>query len=112
VSAKQVESHVWEKISQFIANPDYLLAQAKIKVSQLQKDYKQMKQEEMQLQDEIKKLSAERQDFITKARKERMSDEEFTPQIGALYDKELGVKHRLTSIEQENDAFTKLDLEE
>ncbi len=41
-----------------------------------------------------------------------MSDEEFTPQIGALYDKELGVKRRLTSIEQERDVFTKLDLEE
>ena len=71
-----------------------------------------MQQEEMQLQNEIKKLSAERQDFITKARKECMSDEEFIPQIGALYDKELGVKGRLTSIEQEKDVFTKLDLEE
>jgi hypothetical protein len=83
VSAKQAEVQVWEKVSQFITNPDYLLAQAKTKVSQLQKDFKQMQQEEMQLQDEIKKLSVAHQDFITKARKERMSDEEFTPQIGA-----------------------------
>jgi hypothetical protein len=45
-----------------------------------------MQQEEMQLQDEVKKLGAERQTFITKARKERMSDEEFTPQIGTLYE--------------------------
>ena len=112
ISAKQAETQVWEKVCQFITNPDYLLAQAKTKVSQLQKDYKQMQQEEMQLQDEIKKLSTERQDFITKACKERMSDEEFTPQIGVLYDKELGVKRRLTSIEQEKDVFTKLDLEE
>jgi chromosome segregation ATPase len=112
VSGKQAEAQVWEKVCQFITNPDYLLAQAKTKVSQLQKAYKQMQQEEMQLQDEIKKLSAERQDFITKARKERMPDEEFTPQINALYDKERGVQRRLTTIEQEKDVFTKLDLEE
>lgn len=36
----------------------------------------------------------------------------FTAQISALCDKELGVKRRLTTIEQEKDAFTKLDLEE
>jgi len=107
-----VESQVWEKVSQFITDPDYLIAKAKSKVAQLQKGYKQMLQKEMQLQDEIKKLSAERQEFNTKARKERMSDEEFTPQIGALYDNELGVKRRLTSIEQEKGVFTKLDLEE
>jgi len=112
VSAKQAEAQVWEKVSQFITEPDYLLAQAKEKVAQLQKDYKQMQQEEPQLQEEIKKLNDERQEFITKARKEHMSDEEFIPQISALYDKELGVKRRLTAIEQETDAFTKLNLEE
>lgn len=112
ISAKQAESQVWEKVSQFIIHPDYLLAQAKAKVSQLQKDYKQMQQDELRLQEEIKKLNAERQDFITKARKERMPDEEFTPQIRALYDKELGVTRRLTAIERAKDNFINLDLEE
>jgi hypothetical protein len=112
VSAKQAEAQVWEKVCQFITNPDYLLAQARAKVAQLQKDYKQMQQEELQLHDEIKKLTAERQELITKARRGHMSDQEFAPQIRALYDKELGVTRKLTAIEQEKDAFTKLDLEE
>jgi len=112
ISAKQAEAQVWEKVSQFIVNPDYLLAQARGTVAQLQKDYKQMQQEELHLQEEIKKLTAERQEFITKARKEQMPDEEFTPQISALYDKELGVRRRLTAIEHKKDAFTKLDLAE
>ena len=112
MSAKQAEAQVWEKVSQFITNPEYLLAQAKAKVSRLQEDYKQMQQDELHLQEEIKKLTAEHQEFITKARKERMPDEEFTPQISALYDKEQGVQRRLTAIEWAKDDFTKLDLEE
>lgn len=112
ISAKQAEAQVWEKVSQFITNPDYLLAQAKEKVTQLQSNYQQMQQEELQLQDEIKKLNDERQEFITKARKERMPDEKFTPQIGEHYDRELRVQRKLTAIEQAKDAFTKLDVEE
>lgn len=112
VSAKQAEAQVWEKISQFITDPGYLLAQAREKVAQLQRDCQQMQQDELQLQEEIKKLNTERQEFITKARKEQMPDEEFSPQISALYDKEKGVQRRLTGIEQTMDAFTKLDSEE
>ena len=112
VSAKQAEAQVWEKVCQFITNPEYLLALAKAKVSHLQKDYKQMQQDELHLQEETKKLNAERQEFITKARKERMPDEEFTPQISEHYDRELRVQRKLTAIEQEKDAFTKLELEE
>lgn len=112
ISAKQAESQVWEKVSQFITNPDYLLAQAKAKVSQLKKDFKQMQQEELHLHEELKRLNDERQAFITKARKELMSDEEFSPQIATLYDKERGVQRRLTAINQAKDDFTKLDLEE
>jgi hypothetical protein len=112
VSAKQVEAQVWEKVFRFITNPEYILSQAKDNVAQLQKDYKEMQREELHLQGEIKKLNAERQEFITKARKECMPDEEFTPQISALYDKERKVQHRLTTIEREMDDSTKLDLEE
>ena len=63
------------------------------------------------MQEEIKKLNTERQEFITKARKERMPDEEFTPQIRALYDKERGVQRRLTTIERAKEDFTTLDWE-
>ncbi len=112
ISAKQTEAQVWEKVSQFITNPEYLLAQAKAKAAQFQRNYKQMQQEELQLQEEIKKLNDERQEFITKARKERMPDEEFTPQINALYEKELRVQRKLTTIERAKDDFTKLDMEE
>lgn len=41
-----------------------------------------------------------------------MSDEEFTPQIGEHYERELRVQRKFTAIEQEKDAFTKLDVEE
>ncbi|HET7143470.1 MAG TPA: recombinase family protein, partial [Anaerolineales bacterium] len=112
VSAKHAEAQVWEKVSQFITDPDYLLAQAREKVAQLQREYQQLQRDELQLQEEIKKLNTERQEFITKARKERMPDEEFTPQIGEHYDRELRVQRKLTAIEQAKDAFTKLDLEE
>ncbi|MEW6029690.1 MAG: recombinase family protein [Chloroflexota bacterium] len=112
VSAKQAEAQVWEKVSQFITDPDYLLAQAKARVVQLRNDYEQMKRDELQLQEEIKRLNTERQAFITKARKGHIAEEEFTSQISVMYDDELGVKRRLTAIEQEKDAFEKLDLEE
>lgn len=112
ISTKQAEAQVWEKVSEFITNPDYLLAEAEAKVSRLQKDFEQMQQEELRLQAEIKKLNDERQEFITKARKERMPDEEFSPQISALYDKERGVQRRLTTIERIKEDFTKLDLGE
>lgn len=112
ISAKQAEAQVWEKVSQFITDPVYLLAQAKAKVFQLQKDYEQMKRDELQLQDEVKRLNDERQEFITKARKGYISEEEFTSQISVMYDQELGVKRRLIAIEKEKDAFEKLDMEE
>ena len=112
MSAKQVEAQVWEKVSQFITDPNYLLAQAKEKVAQLKRDYQQMHQDELQLQEEIKRLNDERQEFITKARKEQMPEEEFTPQIKTHYDKELRVQRRLTTIERAKDDFTKLDLEQ
>lgn len=47
-----------------------------------------MQQEERRLHEELKRLNDERQEFITKARKEQMLDEELSPQISALYDKE------------------------
>ncbi len=112
ISTKQAEAQVWEKVSEFITNPDYLLAEAGAKVSRFQKDYEQMQREEIRLHEELKKLNDERQAFITKARKERMPDEEFSSQINVLYEKERGVQRRLTTIERTKDDFTKLDLEE
>jgi hypothetical protein len=42
-----------------------------------------------------------------------LPDEEFTPKkISALYDKERGVKRRLTTIERAKEDFTMLELEE
>ena len=112
ISAKQAEAQVWEKVSEFITDPNYLLAQAKAKLSQLQRDYEHMQREEQRLHEELKSLNDERQDFITKARKEQMSDEEFSPQIKAHYEKERGVQRRLTTIERTKDDFAQLDLEE
>ncbi len=39
--------------------------------------------------------------------KRDIPEEEFTPQISVMYDQELGVKRRLTAIEQEKDVFDK-----
>jgi hypothetical protein len=80
ISAKQAEAQVWEKVSEFITNPSYLLAEAGAKVSRLQNDYEQMQRDELRLHKELKRLNDERQEFITKACKERMPDEELTPQ--------------------------------
>jgi DNA invertase Pin-like site-specific DNA recombinase len=112
ISAKQAEAQIWEKISEFITNPAYLLAEAEAKVARLQNDQEQIQREEIHLHKELKRLNDERQEFITKARKERMPDEELTPQITTLYEKERGVQRRLTTIERTRDDFTKLDLEE
>jgi site-specific DNA recombinase len=112
ISAKQAEAQVWEQVSEFITDPDYLLAQARAKVFQLQKDYQQMQQEELQLQDELKKLNDERQEFITKARKERMPDEAFTSQMRTLYEKDRGVQRKLITIERAKNDLMQLDLEE
>jgi site-specific DNA recombinase len=111
VSGKQADAQVWEQVSEFITNPDYLLAQAKAQVFRLQKDYKQMQREEFCLQEEVKRLNDERQEFITRARKQRMPDEEFTSQMSTLYDKERGVQRRLTTIERARDDFMQLDPE-
>ena len=99
-------------MSEFITNPAYLLAEAEAKVSRLQKDYEQMQREELRLHKELNRLNDERQEFIIKACKERMPDEELTPQMDVLYEKERGVQRRLTTIERTKDDFTKLDLEE
>ncbi len=112
ISAKQAETQVWEKVSEFITNPAYLLAEAEAKVSRLQKDYEQMQREELRLHKELKRLNEERQEFITKACKERMPDEELASQMDVRYEKERGVQRRLTTIERTKDDFTKLDLEE
>jgi site-specific DNA recombinase len=112
ISAKQAEAQVWEKLSEFITDPAYLLAQVRAKVFQLEKDYQQMQQEELHLQEEIKKLNDERQEFITKARKGRMPDEEFASQMSTLYEKERRVQRRLTTIERAKDDFMQIDFEE
>ncbi|RPJ29008.1 MAG: recombinase family protein [Chloroflexi bacterium] len=112
VSAKQAETQVWEKVRQFIINPDYLSAQAKARVAQLQTDFNRMQRDELCLREEIRKLATERQEFIARARKLQMKDEEFLPQMDGLNKRDLGLKRRLTAMEQAMDAFTELDLEE
>ena len=71
-----------------------------------------MQKDELHLQEEIKKLNDEQQKFITRARKERLPDEEFTSQLSPVYDKERGVQFRLTTIERTKDDFIQLDMEE
>ncbi len=112
ISAKRAESQVWEKVSQYIIEPDYLLALARQKLVRLQREHQQMQKEELHLQEEIQRLNAERQEFITKARKGRIPDAEFTPQMSTLYEKERGMQRKLKTIARAKEDFIKLDLEE
>ncbi|RPI89816.1 MAG: hypothetical protein EHM40_01080 [Chloroflexi bacterium] len=74
--------------------------------------FNRMQQDELCLREEIQKLATERQEFITRARKVQMKDEELLPQMDELNKRDLGLKRNLTAIEQAMDAFTEIDLEE
>ena len=69
VSAKRAETQVWEKLYEFVMNPDFLLAQAKDLVKQLQQRYEHLQEDRGQILEELEKESNKRQQVITEARK-------------------------------------------
>lgn len=112
VSAKQAETQVWKKLYEFVMNPDFLHAQAKDLVKQLQQRYEHLQKDRGQILEELEKESAKRQEVITEALKTYRNDPDFDEQMRELYKVEERLKHRLTALEQEMGTYTRLDWEE
>lgn len=112
VSAKRAETQVWGKLYEFVMNPEFLHAQAKDLVKQLQQKYEQLQKEQQQILEEMKKQFVKRQQVITEARKTLRDDADFDEQMRELYRVEERLKRRLTTLEQEIDTYARLDWEE
>ncbi|MFT3891547.1 MAG: recombinase family protein [Anaerolineales bacterium] len=112
VSAKHAETQVWGKLYEFAMNPDFLHAQAKDLVRQLQQRYEHLQKERQQLLEELKKETVKRQQFITEARKTLRDDADFDEQMQELNNIDERLRRKLTAIEQEIDTYTRLDWEE
>jgi len=112
VSAKRAETQVWEKLYEFAMNPEFLHAQAKDLVKQLQQKYEHLQKDRRQILEELDKESAKRQQVITEARKRMRADAEFDTRMRELYTVEERLKRRLTALEQEMDTYARLDWEE
>jgi DNA invertase Pin-like site-specific DNA recombinase len=112
VSAKRAETQVWGKLYEFAMNPDFLHAQAKDLVKQLQQKYEHLKKEQQQILEELEKEFDKRQQAITEARKKLRTDADFDEQMRELYNVEERLKRRLATIEQEMDTYAMLDWEE
>jgi len=93
-------------------NPDFLHAQARDLVKQLQQRYEHLQKEQQEILEELEKESAKRQQVITEALKTHREDPEFAAQMRELYAVEERLKRRLTALEQEMDTYVRLDWEE
>ncbi|MBE0680731.1 MAG: recombinase family protein [Anaerolineales bacterium] len=112
VSAKRAETQVWEKLYDFIMNPEFLHAQARDLVKQLQQRYEHLQKDRGQILEELEKESTKRQLVITEARKKMRADAKFDARMRELYAIEGRLKRRLTALEQEMDTYARLDWEE
>jgi len=112
VSAKHAETQVWGKLYEFVMNPDFLLAQAKELVKQLQQKYEHLQKDRGQIVEELERQFVERQQVITEARKTLRADADFAEQMRELYIVEERLKRRLTTIEREIEIYARFDWEE
>ena len=112
VSAKRAETQVWKKLYEFAMNPEFLHAQAKDLLRQLQQTYEHLRKDRGQILEELEKEFVKRQQVITEARKKLRADSEFAEQMRELYKVEERLKRRLTTIEREIEIYARLDWEE
>ncbi len=112
VSAKHAETQVWKKLYEFVMNPDFLYAQARDLVKQLQQRYEHLQKEQHEILEELDNESAKRQQVITEARIKMRADAVFDARMRELYTVEERLKRRLTALEQEIDPYARLDWEE
>jgi len=111
VSAKGAEAQFWEKLYEFVMNPDFLLAQAKELVYELRRNYEYLQKTQKQLLEELEEQFIYRQQVITEARKTRRVDAEFEEQMHGLYEIEEQLKRNLSVAEQEMDTYVGMDWE-
>lgn len=111
VSAKHAETQVWEKLYEFVMNPDFLLAQAKELVHELEKNYEHLQKTQKQLLEELEEQFIYRQQVITEARKARRVDADFDEQMHGLYEIEEQLKRKLAAIKQKMDTYVEMDWE-
>lgn len=111
VSATRAETQVWEKLYEFVMNPEFLHAQARDLVKQLKQRYEHLQKDRGQILEELEKESAKRQQVITEARIKMRADAVFDAQMRELYTVEERLKRRLTALEQEIDTYARLDWE-
>ena len=90
-------------------NPDFLLAQAKELVHELQQKHEYLQKTQKQLLEELEEQFIYRQQVITEARKARRVDADFDKQMSGLYEIEEQVKRRLAIVEQEMDTYVGMD---
>jgi hypothetical protein len=109
VSAKHAEAQVWEKLYEFVMNPDFLLAQANELVHELQRNCEYLQKTQKQLHEELEEQFIYRQQVITEARKARRDDDEFAEQMRELYDQEERLKRKLVVIEQKVKTYIGMD---
>jgi hypothetical protein len=111
VGAKHAEMQVWGKLYEFVMNPDFLLAQAKELVHELQQNYEYLQKTQKQLLEELEEQFIYRQQVITEARKTRRVDAEFEEQMHGLYEIEEQLKRKLSVVEQKMDTYVGMDWE-
>jgi hypothetical protein len=109
VSAKRAETQVWEKLYEFVMNPEFLHAQAKDLVKQFQQKYEHLQKDRGQILQELEKEFIKRQEVITEACKKLRADAEFDARMRELYKVEGHLKRRLATLEQEVDTYARLD---
>jgi len=112
VSAKRAETQVWEKLYEFVMNPEFFHAQAQDLVRQLQQKHEHLQKDRRQILEELEKESNKRQQVITEARKKMRADAEFDARMRELYIVDERLKRRLTALEQEIETYSRLDWEE
>jgi hypothetical protein len=76
-------------------NPDFLLAQAKELVHELQQNYEYLQKTQKQLLEELEEQFIYRQQVITEARKARRVDADFDEQMRGLNELEEQLKRKL-----------------
>jgi len=109
VGPKHAEMQVWGKLYEFVMNPDFLLAQAKELVHELQQNYEYLQKTQKQLLEELDEQFIYRQQVITEARKARRVDADFDEQMSELYEIEEQLKRKLSVVEQKMNTFAGMD---
>lgn len=110
VSAKRAEAQVWEKLSEFIQTPTNLRAQAWILAEKLQANQVHLKQEMRSVHREIDELAVARYEFITRARKTLIIDDDFGRLIEEFNEKDVELKRKLAFLEQNLQTYPDVDL--